>query len=53
MGFTDDAEGNVRIKSSKGPCIEMHGTVNYTIELMNSSVTLEFRLVSKKVDIKK
>jgi hypothetical protein len=39
------------VKSVDGLWIETHGKISATIELMNSSITHEFQLVGKQVDI--
>jgi hypothetical protein len=52
IGSTEyDPEGKVRVKSVKGSWIETRGKLSATIELMNSSITHEFQLVKKQVDI--
>jgi hypothetical protein len=39
------------VKSVNGSCIETHGKISATIELMNSLITHEFQLVGKQVGI--
>jgi hypothetical protein len=52
IGSTEyDPAGKVRVKSVNESWIETHGKISATIELMNSSITHEFQLVGKQVDI--
>jgi hypothetical protein len=52
IGSTEyDPEGKVRVKSVDGSWIETYGKISATIELMNNSITHEFQLVGKQVDI--
>jgi hypothetical protein len=46
-----DPERKVRVKSVSGSLIETHGAIEAVIELRNSSITHEFQLVNKQVDI--
>ncbi|XP_023705571.2 uncharacterized protein LOC111863458 [Cryptotermes secundus] len=46
-----DPERKVRVKSVSGSLIETHGVIEAEINLANSSITHEFQLAKKQIDI--
>ncbi|XP_033610184.1 zinc finger protein 345-like [Cryptotermes secundus] len=52
IGLTEyDPERKVRVKSVSGSLIETHGVIEAEINLENSSITHEFQLANKQIDI--
>lgn len=52
IGSTEyDPERKVRVKSVSGSLIETHGAIEAEINLENSSITHEFQLANKQIDI--
>jgi hypothetical protein len=52
MGSTKyDPERKIRLKSGSGTLIETHGAIETEVNIENSSITHEFQLVSKQVNI--